>query len=181
MYPGVPRANKIKQLFVATYQGQCTSVDPFQSNQVGFIARRKGKLTTQWYQYGTVFVDHFFILPIFCSNTEGKTRMQTVCKQARHQNMPFHSDNGHFVGNAFQQHDKQHQQTLTFYTGLISPHFHYWYDAFFKVIIFNKPETMMSSNWQILAGLERPDKTPTVEQVLQGTRLLQPARCNANL
>ncbi len=34
-------------VFVATYPGQCTSVDQFQSTQVGFIAQLKGKPTTQ--------------------------------------------------------------------------------------------------------------------------------------
>ncbi|KAL7477391.1 hypothetical protein ACHAW6_003196, partial [Cyclotella cf. meneghiniana] len=46
-------------VFVATYPGQCTSVDQFQSSQAGFVAQLKGKLTTRRYYYGTVFVDHF--------------------------------------------------------------------------------------------------------------------------
>ncbi|KAL7481442.1 hypothetical protein ACHAW6_007123, partial [Cyclotella cf. meneghiniana] len=49
------------------------------------------------------------------------------------------------------------------YTGLVSLQFHCRYDDFFETISFNKPETMMSSNWQILAGLVRPDKPPMVK------------------
>ena len=46
-------------VFIATYPGQCTSTDQFQSTQVGFVAQLKGKLTTQRYRYGTIFVDHY--------------------------------------------------------------------------------------------------------------------------
>lgn len=46
-------------VFIATYPGQCTSVDQFQSSQAGFVAQLKGKLTTRRYYYGTIFVDHF--------------------------------------------------------------------------------------------------------------------------
>ncbi len=39
----------------------------------------------------------------------------------------------------------------------------------------------MSSNWQILAGLIKPDNTPTVEQVLQRARPSQPMAHDTNL
>ncbi|KAL7489274.1 hypothetical protein ACHAW6_014851 [Cyclotella cf. meneghiniana] len=55
-------------------------------------------------------------------------------------------------------------------TGLVSLQFYCRYDAFFETISFNKLETMMSLNWQNLAHLERLDRTPMVEQVLQGAR-----------
>ena len=42
-------------------------------------------------------------------------------------------------------------------TGLFSPQFHCRYDDFFETTSLNKPDTMTSSNWQVLAGLERPD------------------------
>ena len=51
-------------------------------------------------------------------------------------------------------------------TGLCSPQFHCRYDDFFETIDLNKPDTMTSSSWQILAGLERPDQLPSVEQLL---------------
>ena len=50
--------NKQQKTWVATAPGQCVSVDQLESTTLGFIAKLKGKLTTQWYQYGTVFVDH---------------------------------------------------------------------------------------------------------------------------
>ncbi|KAL7486990.1 hypothetical protein ACHAW6_012591 [Cyclotella cf. meneghiniana] len=52
-------------------------------------------------------------------------------------------------------------------TSLCSPQFHCQYNDFFKTITINKPDTMMSSNWQILAGLESPNKIPCVKQLLQ--------------
>ncbi|KAL7478239.1 hypothetical protein ACHAW6_004009, partial [Cyclotella cf. meneghiniana] len=38
-------------------------------------------------------------------------------------------------------------------TGLVSPQFHCQYDDFFETTSLNKPDTMTSSNWQVLAGL----------------------------
>ncbi|KAL7474710.1 hypothetical protein ACHAW6_000669, partial [Cyclotella cf. meneghiniana] len=66
-------------------------------------------------------------------------------------------------------------------TGLVSLQFHRRYDDFFETISFNKPETKVSSNWHVFAGLVRPDKTPTVEQVLRRTRPSQPIADDTNL
>jgi hypothetical protein len=267
-------------------------VDQFQSTQVGFIAQLKGKLTTQRYQYGTVFVDHFSRLRYVYFMTDQSSAQTLKAKQAYKQFASeqgirichYHCDNGRFADNAFRQHAEQQQQTLIFCginahfqhgiaeraiqdltestrkqllhararwpkcihlalwpyamrsalhiyntapvlkngtsreekfsgvqlgfnmrynhtfgcpvyalynalaaggkipkwsprsrlginfgpswqhvrnvnlvlnldTGLVSPQFHCRYDDFFETISFNKPETMMSSNWQILAGL----------------------------
>ncbi|KAL7481128.1 LOW QUALITY PROTEIN: hypothetical protein ACHAW6_006809 [Cyclotella cf. meneghiniana] len=65
-------------------------------------------------------------------------------------------------------------------TNLVSPQFHCQYNDFFETISFNEPETMMSSKWQILASLERPDEIPTVKQVIQRPRPLQSTACDLN-
>ncbi|KAL7484859.1 hypothetical protein ACHAW6_010465, partial [Cyclotella cf. meneghiniana] len=246
-------------VFIATYPGQCTSVDQFQSSQAGFVAQLKGKLTTRRYHYGTIFVDHFSRLRYVHFMTAQTSAETLQAKQAferfasergvriRH----YHCDNGRFADNAFKQHAEQQQQTLTFCginahfqngiaerairdlteaawkqllhakarwpkcihlalwpyamrcalhiyntapvledgtsrktlpkwsprarlgvnlgpsphhvqnvnlvlnidTGLCSPQFHCRNDDFFETIDLNKPDTMMSSSWQILAGL----------------------------
>ncbi len=46
-------------IFVATKPGEVISVDTMQSNELGFIAQAKEKLTTHHYKYTTIFVDHF--------------------------------------------------------------------------------------------------------------------------
>ncbi|KAL7485604.1 LOW QUALITY PROTEIN: hypothetical protein ACHAW6_011195 [Cyclotella cf. meneghiniana] len=79
-----------------------------------------------------------------------------------------------------QQHAPNVSLVLNLDTGLVSQQFHCQYDDFVETISFNKLETMMSSNGQILAGLERPDKTPMVEQDLQRARPPQPIARNAN-
>ncbi|KAL7480535.1 LOW QUALITY PROTEIN: hypothetical protein ACHAW6_006223, partial [Cyclotella cf. meneghiniana] len=56
---------------------------------------------------------------------------------------------------------------LNLETGLCSSQFHFRYDDFFETISLNKPDMMIPSNWQILAGLERPNQLPSVEQLLQ--------------
>ncbi|KAL7482307.1 hypothetical protein ACHAW6_010263, partial [Cyclotella cf. meneghiniana] len=145
--PGAPRDSK------STYPGQCTSVDQFQSTQVGFIAQLKGKLTTQRYRYGTVFVDHFSRLHYIYFMTDQSSVQMLKAKQAYQQFASergvrifhFHCDNSHIADNTFRQHEEQQQQTLTFYTGQVSLQFHCRYDDFFETISFNKPETMMSS------------------------------------
>ncbi len=109
-------------VFVATYPGQCTSVDQFQSTQVGFIAQLKGKLTTQRYRYGTVFVDHFSRLRYVYFMTDQSSAQTLKAKQAYKQFASehgirichYHCDNGRFSDNAFRQHAEQQQQTLTF-------------------------------------------------------------------
>ncbi|KAL7475098.1 hypothetical protein ACHAW6_001027 [Cyclotella cf. meneghiniana] len=111
-------------VFVATYPGRCTSVDQFQSTQVGLIAQLKGKHTTQQYRYRNVFVDHFH-----CYQSSAQ---MLKAKQAYEQFAILNLD-----------------------TGLVSLQFHCRYDDFFETISFNKPETTMSSNWQILACLTR--------------------------
>ncbi|KAL7476906.1 hypothetical protein ACHAW6_002742 [Cyclotella cf. meneghiniana] len=161
----VPWGQSQCNVFKATYPGQCTSVDQFQSSQAGFVAQLKGKLTTRRYYYGTIFVDHFSRLRYVHFMTTQTSAETLQAKQAykrfasergiriRH----YHCNNGRFADNAFKQHAEQQQQTLTFCCD----------DDFFEMIELNKPDTMMSSNWQILAGLERPDQLPSVKQLLQ--------------
>ncbi|KAL7476135.1 hypothetical protein ACHAW6_002012 [Cyclotella cf. meneghiniana] len=63
------------------------------------------------------------------------------------------------------QHARNVNLVLNLDTRLVSPQFHCRYNDFFETISFNKPEMMMSSNWQILTGLIRPDNTPTAKQI----------------
>ncbi|KAL7478265.1 hypothetical protein ACHAW6_004038 [Cyclotella cf. meneghiniana] len=79
------------------------------------------------------------------------------------------------------QHVRNVNLVLNLDTGLVSLQFNCWYNDIFETISFNKPEIMMSSNWQVLAGLEKPDKTPTVKQVLQRTQPSQPIAHDTNL
>ncbi|KAL7477494.1 hypothetical protein ACHAW6_003302 [Cyclotella cf. meneghiniana] len=108
------------QVFTTTYPGQCTSVD--QSSQVGFVAQLKGKLTTQRYQYGTVFVDHLLRLWYVHFMTDQPSAKTLKAKQANEHFASeqgvrichYHCDNGHFADNSFKQHAEQQQQTLTY-------------------------------------------------------------------
>ncbi|KAL7487145.1 hypothetical protein ACHAW6_012745 [Cyclotella cf. meneghiniana] len=59
-----------------------------------------------------------------------------------------------------------------------SPPFHFWYNDFFETININKSEMMMSSNWQILAGLVRLDNIQTVNQIIQPFNHAQPIQGN---
>ena len=52
---GVP-TSPIRQVMSA---GQIVSVDQLESSMAGFISQLKGKLTTQRYQYATVFMDQY--------------------------------------------------------------------------------------------------------------------------
>ncbi|KAL7481330.1 hypothetical protein ACHAW6_007014 [Cyclotella cf. meneghiniana] len=141
-------------------------MDQFQSTQVGFIAQLKGKLTTQWYQYGTVFINHFSLLRYVCFMTDQSSAQMLKAKQAYEQ---LASKLGLNLGPS-PHHACNVNLVLNLDTGLVSPQFDCQFDDFFETISLNKPETTMSSNWQIFAGLERPDKTPTVKQGLQSAR-----------
>ena len=50
---------KKRSIFVASKPGEVFSVDTMQSNELGFVAQAKGKLTTHHNKYATMFVDHF--------------------------------------------------------------------------------------------------------------------------
>eukprot|EP00956_Cyclotella_meneghiniana_P030555 scaffold77192_cov37-Cyclotella_meneghiniana.AAC.9 len=52
---------------------------------------------------------------------------------------------------------------LNLETGLVSPQFHCRYDDFFETVQLGQAEVVTSSTWQVLSGLKRPDRTPTVE------------------
>ncbi|KAL7476041.1 hypothetical protein ACHAW6_001927 [Cyclotella cf. meneghiniana] len=181
-------------VFVATYPGQCTSADQFQSTQVGFIAQLKGKLppndTNMAPSLLVIFTIAVCLLHdrlIFCANAQGKTSVQTVCKQMRRQNLPLSLQQQPFCQQCLQTAcrattaNTQLLWLLNLDTGLVSPQFHCRYDDFFETISFNKLETIMSSNLQILAGLVRSDKSPTVKQVLQRARPSQPIAHDINL
>jgi len=57
--PWRTRSKANNKVHVATYPGECVSVDQMESTQAGFVAQLKGRLTTKWYKAATVFVDHY--------------------------------------------------------------------------------------------------------------------------
>ncbi|KAL7483005.1 LOW QUALITY PROTEIN: hypothetical protein ACHAW6_008651 [Cyclotella cf. meneghiniana] len=95
---------------------QCTN-----SSQVGFIAQLKGKLTTQWYRYGTIFINHlsrlcyvYFMTVQFSAETlKAKQAYKQFASKHGIRIHHYHCDNGHFVDNAFKQQAKEQQHILT--------------------------------------------------------------------
>ncbi|KAL7475510.1 hypothetical protein ACHAW6_001420, partial [Cyclotella cf. meneghiniana] len=139
--------------------------------------------------------------PIFCTKLKRTTSLQVsaatefititvtmAALQAMHSSSMLNKNSKYSLFVAFglnlgpsPHHARNLNLMLNLISSLVSPQFHCQYNDFFETISLNKPETMMSSNWQILAGLERPDKTLTVKQVLQRARPPQPIAPNANL
>ncbi|KAL7475701.1 hypothetical protein ACHAW6_001610 [Cyclotella cf. meneghiniana] len=72
------------KVFVATYPGQCTSVDQVHSSQAGFVAHLKGYLTMGCYYNNTIFVDHFSRLCYIHLMTAQTSAMTLQAKQAFH-------------------------------------------------------------------------------------------------
>lgn len=54
---------------------------------------------------------------------------------------------------------------LNLTTGLVSPQYHVTYDDFFETTRYGAQDTQVASTWQQLAGLVRPTRDPTVENV----------------
>jgi hypothetical protein len=63
---------------------------------------------------------------------------------------PFHAQNVYLILN------------LT--TGLVSPQYHCRFDDFFETTHHNKPDILTSATWKQLAGLKRPDGSPTAPE-----------------
>ncbi|KAL7483236.1 hypothetical protein ACHAW6_008886 [Cyclotella cf. meneghiniana] len=82
----------------------------------------------------------------------------------------YHCYNGSFVDNAFKQHAEQQQQTLTNCGIPVTP-----LPSLIALpnILLNKPETIMSSNWQIgKAGqcLNNRSDYPAMQSCLDDSR-----------
>jgi hypothetical protein len=98
------------------------SVDQLESTTLGFIAQLKGKLTTQRYQYGTVFVDHYSRMTYVYlqrrltsdETVQAKRAFERNCQilgvKVRH----YHADNGRFADNGFINHCKLNNQTISY-------------------------------------------------------------------
>jgi hypothetical protein len=110
------------KIYQATHPGKCVSVDQFQSTQAGFIAQLNGGLTTKRYTAATVFVDHYSHLRYIHLMTNMTSQETVEAKQAFEQFTAnhgvaikhYHADNGRFADNAFKQHCKQYNQTISY-------------------------------------------------------------------
>jgi len=107
---------------IATAPGQCVSVDQLDATVPGLIAQLKGIPTTRRYNYATVFVDHYSKLS-YIHLQQTLTSEDTVNAKKAFENyattygvtiLHYHADNGRFADNAFRQHLKDNNQTITF-------------------------------------------------------------------
>ena len=106
----------------ATSSGQIVSIDQLESSTAGFIAQLKGKLTTQRYQYATVFVDQHSRYD-YVYLQQAITSAETV--QAKHsfehlaEDMGicvhhYHDDNGQVADKGFVEDCQKQRQGLTY-------------------------------------------------------------------
>jgi hypothetical protein len=110
------------EVFIATKQGECVSVDQMASTEVGFFAQMKGKLTKRHYRCATIFVDHcsrlrFVHLQVDDSSAEtlaAKGAFETFAAEHGVRIQHYHCDNGRFHDNAFKKACHDAQQQLTF-------------------------------------------------------------------
>ena len=114
--------NQRTTLKQATQPGERISVDMLQSPQPGFIAQMTGILTTQRYNYATVYVDNysgFCYLHLQKSSTvaetlQGKKAFEMVANQHGVIIQSYHADNGIFRANDWIKDCHNKNQTLTF-------------------------------------------------------------------
>ncbi|KAL7480223.1 hypothetical protein ACHAW6_005922 [Cyclotella cf. meneghiniana] len=140
--PWCTKGQAQSKVFVATYPGQCASVNQFQSTQAGFVAQLKGKLTTRRYYYGTIFVDHFSRL-CYVHFMTAQTSAETV--QAKQAYEKFAAERGVGIKHYHcpsPHHAQNVNLVLNLDTGLVSLQFHCRYDDFYETINFNRPDTM---------------------------------------
>ena len=105
-----------------TQPGQVVSVDQLESTTPGFVAQLKGLLTTQRYNYATIFVDQYSKLS-FVFLQKRITRAETVlakqsCERfARDHGVKiyhYHADKGRFADSSFIQACKDNNQGITY-------------------------------------------------------------------
>ena len=105
-----------------TQPGQVVSVDQLESTTPGFVAQLKGLLTTQQYNYATIFVDQysklsFVFLQKRITSAEMVLAKQSFERFARDHGVKilhYHADNGRFADNRFIQACKDNNQGLTY-------------------------------------------------------------------
>ena len=102
--------------------GQCISVDMLTSPNPGFIAQIVGRLTRRRYNHSTIFVDNYSGLSyVYHQETanasetiKGKKAFEAFANKHGVTIKQYHSDNGIFKSQEWQEHCKQMHQTLTF-------------------------------------------------------------------
>ena len=105
-----------------TQPGQVVSVDQLESTTPGFVAQLKGLLTTQCYNYTTIFVDQysrlsFVFLQKKITSTETVLAKQSFERFARDHAVKilhYHADNGRVADNGFIQACKDNNQGITY-------------------------------------------------------------------
>ena len=105
-----------------TTPGQVVSVDQLESSTPGFVAQLKGLLTTQQYNYATIFVDQysklsFVFLQKRITSAEtvlAKQSFERFARDHRVKILHYHADNGRFADNGFIQACKDNNQGLTY-------------------------------------------------------------------
>ena len=116
-------------IHTTTTPGQVVSVDQLESSTPGFVAQLKGLLTTQRYNYATIFVDQysklsFVFLQKRITSAETVLAKQSFERFARDHGVKilhYHADNGRFADNGFIQACKDNNQGLTY--GEVNAHF----------------------------------------------------------
>ena len=106
----------------ATQPGQVVSVDQLESTTPGFVAQLKGLLTTQRYNYATIFVDQYSKLSFVFLQKRIMSAETVLAKQSFEQFahdhgvkiLHYHADNGRFADNGFIQACKDNNQGLTY-------------------------------------------------------------------
>ena len=105
-----------------TQPGQVVSVDQLESTMPGFVAQLKGLLTTQCYNYATIFVDQYSKLS-FVFLQKRITSAETVLAKQSFERfawdhgvkiLHYHADNGRFADNGFIQACKDNNQGITY-------------------------------------------------------------------
>ena len=105
-----------------TQPGQVVSVDQLESTTPGFVAQLKGLLTTQCYNYATIFVDQYSKLSFVFLQKRITSAETVLAKQsfecfARDHGVKilhYHVDNGRFADNGFIQACKDNNQGITY-------------------------------------------------------------------
>ena len=107
---------------MTTQPGQVVSVDQLKSTTPGFVAQLKGLLTTQRYNYATIFVDQYSKLSFVFLQKRITSAETVLAKQsfecfARDHGVKilhYHADNGRFADNGFIQACKDNNQGITY-------------------------------------------------------------------
>ena len=106
----------------ATSSSQIISVDQLESSMVGFIAQLKGKLTTQRYQYATMFMDQhsrytyvYLQRAITSAETvQAKHSFECLAEDMGIRVHHYHAENGWFTDTGFVEDCQKQCQGITY-------------------------------------------------------------------